>query len=112
VVARRIEQAAGSRPIQLVGLPSFKPTDAYAFPLALDRRIVARQAPDAGTSAAAPVSDPRAAVVVLCDSLFVVNCGGPAEDAAVADTWPVAVGLFDRWSPAAGRTLSVYLPRP
>ena len=112
VATRRIEQAVGSRPIQLVGLPSFKPTDAYAFPLARDRRIVARQAPDAGTSAAAPVSDPTAAVVVLCDSLFVVNCGGPAEDAAVADTWPVAVGLVDRWSPAAGRTLSVYLPRP
>ena len=78
-----------------------------------DRRAVVLDLPDGSTAAKSdPVPDPTAAVVVLCDSLFVPDCGGPAEAAALAGSWPVSVSLVDRWAPAVGRTLSVYLPRP
>jgi hypothetical protein len=109
----RIELAGGGRPIQLIGLPRFKSADAYGFPLALDRRVVALDRPGGASSTGGdPVPDPAAAVVVLCDSLFVVDCGGPAEAAALAASWPVSVRLVDRWAPAVGRTLSVYVPEP
>jgi hypothetical protein len=112
VAGQRIELAAGDRPIQLIGLPRYKSTRAYGFPLERDRRVVVLDLPDSSTSADGdPVADPTAAVVVLCDSFFVPDCGGPAEAAALAGSWPVSVSLVDRWTPAVGRTLSVYLPR-
>jgi 4-amino-4-deoxy-L-arabinose transferase-like glycosyltransferase len=113
MAGQRIELAAGDRPIQLIGLPKYKSTKAYGFPLERERRVVVLDLPDSSTAATGdPVADPAAAVVILCDSLFVTDCGGPAEDAALAGSWPVSVSLVDRWTPAVGRTLSVYVPRP
>ncbi|MEO8228231.1 MAG: hypothetical protein ABI628_00565 [Chloroflexota bacterium] len=109
----RIEVAAGARPIHMIGVPVFKSTEAYGFPLARGRREVVIDLPGNATPAAGdPAPDPAAAVVVLCDDLFVTDCGGPAEEAALQGSWPVPVDLVDRWAPAAGRTLSVYVPRP
>jgi 4-amino-4-deoxy-L-arabinose transferase-like glycosyltransferase len=113
LAGQRIEQAAGSRSIYMIGLPPFKSTEAYGFPLAHDRRRVVIDLPDDSTPGTGnPVPDRAAAAVVLCDSLFVPDCGGPAEDAVMDGFWPVPVTLVDRWAPAVGRTLSVYVPRP
>jgi hypothetical protein len=70
--AKRIEDELGGRPFALVGLPTFKPTDAYGFPLA--RRGLESTAPgDAEV------------LVVACDRLFEATygaaCGGAAEAA-------------------------------
>ncbi|MCU0484318.1 MAG: hypothetical protein MUC54_08655, partial [Chloroflexi bacterium] len=86
------------RPIALLGIPSFKPTTGYGYPLLR-----------AGVT---PVEVEEAAVIaVACDDTFTAvvgaPCGGPAEDRAMADVeggW----ALIDRFSPAAGRTLSVF----
>ena len=113
LAGQRIERTAGSRPIHMIGLPEFKSTEAYGFPLKHDRRMVVIDlAEDPPPAPGDPLPDPAAAVVVLCDSLFVGGCGGPAEQAVLDVTWPVSVSLVDRWSPAVGRTLSVYLPLP
>ena len=105
----RIERAAGERAIQFIGLPAFKSSEAYGFPLAHDGRAVSDHLPASTANPPAPAPDPTAAVAVLCDSLFIPDCGGPAEQAATA-SWPAALRLVDRWKPAPGRTLSVYLP--
>jgi Dolichyl-phosphate-mannose-protein mannosyltransferase len=109
----RIAAITGQRPIQLLGLPDFKSTEAIGFPL--DRRglTVAEDIPPTTTGGRPPTPpDPRAAVVIVCDSLFVTDCGGPAEDGALATpgAWPVRLVLADRWLAAPGRTVSVYLP--
>jgi hypothetical protein len=111
--ADRIEAGVGNRAIQLIGLPRFKSTEAYGFPLERDGRVVGEAIPQgAEHDPGRLVPDPAAAVVVLCDSLFVHDCGGPAEGAALADLWPgaVPVRLVDRWEATPGRTISVYLP--
>lgn len=94
----RLAARAAGRPIALLGIPDFKPTTAYAYPLVR-----------AGVPTAAPGE--AAVVAVLCDDTFApvvgAPCGGPAEEreiAALAGTWR----LIDRFRPAAGRTLSVY----
>ncbi len=89
----RIEASAGPGPIALVSLPGFKTAEAYLFPLVRDRRAVGEPAA-AGTLA------------IVCDALFVTDCGGPAEDPVAA-----AVGLghlVDRFVAAPGRTISIY----
>ena len=111
VAADRIEAAAGDRSIQLIGLPAFKSTEAYGFPLERDGRRVVESIPLVPVPGG-PVPDPTAAAVVLCDTLFVEDCGGPAETAALAALWPGPLELVDRWQPAPGRTISVYLPGP
>ena len=111
--ADRIAAGAGDRSIHLIGLPTFKSTEAYGFPLERDGRVVVESIPQgAEHDPGKQVPDPAAAVVVLCDALFVADCGGPAEDAALAGLWssPVPVRLVDRWAAAPGRTISVYLP--
>ncbi|MDP9483519.1 MAG: glycosyltransferase family 39 protein [Chloroflexota bacterium] len=113
LAAGRIERAAGNRPIHMIGLPTFKSTEAYGFPLERDGRPVVIDLPDdLAPGGGQRVPDPTAAVAVLCDSLFVAHCGGPAEEAVLIDSWPVPVSLVDRWAPAGGRTMSVYLPAP
>lgn len=101
----RITGATGGRPIRLLSLPDFKPTDAYGYPLALAGQPLIETAGAAGGEA----------LVVICDTLFVeaigAPCGGPAEDALLA----VVLGrgarprLVDRFQAAPGRTISVYL---
>ncbi len=94
----RIESAAGPGPVAFVSLPEFKSPEAYTFPLVHDgRRVVEPPAADT--------------LVIVCDALFVDDCGGPAEDAAVAGI-ALAGGrvpvLVDRFDAAPGRTISVY----
>ncbi len=92
--AARLQRDTPGLTLALVSLPSFKTAEAYAFPLVRDGD------PPVGPSRAG-------AVVVLCDALFVHDCGGPAEAVAVADLG--VLRLVDRFAPAPGRTLSVYL---
>lgn len=89
----RIEGWAGSGSVAFVSLPAFKSAEAYLFPLVRDGRAVSEPA----------TAD---ALVVVCDALFVADCGGPAEDPVAA-----AAGiphLVDRFVAAPGRTISVY----
>jgi Dolichyl-phosphate-mannose-protein mannosyltransferase len=95
--AQRIDASIGRRPTLVLSLPTYKSADAYVYPLT---RI--------GASVNEQVEDPTTAVsiVVVCDSLFIPDCGGPAEDRAAAIA--PATGLVDRFSAAPGRTISVY----
>jgi hypothetical protein len=79
---RRIIASVGSDQIVLLGLPTFKPADAYGYPLArLDHPVSLLQdligSLDGFT------------LVIPCDRLFesvmAARCGGPAEDAAAAN---------------------------
>ncbi len=105
LAAGRIVLAAGERPIRLASLPTFKSTEAMAFPLL-------RLGRPAKTLDADPTQPPGDdATVVLCDALFTyaigADCGGPAEDASVAG---VGVSLAGRFEAAPGRWVSIYLP--
>jgi 4-amino-4-deoxy-L-arabinose transferase-like glycosyltransferase len=97
--ATRIQAAATPGPIAVVSLPPFKTPEAYTFPL---------------VRAGRPIAQPAAAgtLVVVCDALFVANCGGPAEAAAVSGMdggWAtVATSPVDRFEAAPDRTISVY----
>ena len=103
--AARVLSATGDRPVALLGLPTFKGTDALGFPLV---RLGATVTAGDGRS-------PISAVAVLCDNLFADavasttggGCGGSAEDAWVQR---LAVRLVDRFEAAPGRWVSVYLP--
>jgi hypothetical protein len=114
VTSERILGTTGTRPIQLIGLPDFKSTEAIGFPLERSSATVVEDIPPTTTDqpAGAPPDPAMAAVVVVCDSLFVTNCGGPAEGAALGapGAWPVKLQLSDRWAAAPGRTVSVYVP--
>ena len=94
----RLAARAAGRPIALLGIPDFKPTTAYEYPLV---RV--------GVPIAAPTE--AAVVAILCDDTFVAvvgaPCGGPAEEREITGlggSWR----LTDRFRPAVGRTLSVY----
>ena len=67
------------------------------------------------TTPAGPTSAPTSptSLVIVCDALFVRDCGGPAETAFLASqgqTGDAALRLVDRWVAAPGRTISVYVP--
>ncbi len=111
----RVAGITGERSIQLLGLPDFKSTEAVGFPLDRSGLTVAEDLPPTTTGGPPPAAaDPAAAVVIVCDSLFVPDCAGAAEAAALAapGDWPVSLVLADRWLAAPGRTVSVYLPGP
>jgi hypothetical protein len=105
LAAGRIVLAAGERPIRLASLPTFKSTEAMAFPLLR----LGRPAQTLDADPAQPPGDD--ATVILCDALFTFaigeDCGGPAEDASVAGA---GVSLADRFEAAPGRWVSIYLP--
>ena len=89
----RIEASAGPDPVAFVSLPEFKTAEAYLFPLVRDGHAI-------GEPATATT------LVVVCDALFITDCGGPAEDPVAA-----AAGLgrlVDRFVAAPGRTISIY----
>ncbi len=126
VAAQRILMSTGGRPIELRSLPAFKAPDAYGFPLVWFHAQVSgtTDTPTAWTGAVAASSDtsgatagdvPAAAlasngaIVTVCDALFVHDCGGAAEAAAVPAT---GFDLALRFTAAPGRTISVYLPSP
>ncbi len=122
--AGRILATTGGRPIELRSLPAFKAPDAYGYPLVRAGASVtgtadtptawSTAAAAAGTGTGATAGDVPAAllaspgaIVTVCDALFVPDCGGAAESAAVpADGFRLA----DRFLAASGRTISVYLP--
>jgi hypothetical protein len=101
--AQRIAGTVGARHGLIVSLPAFKAPDAYLYPLTRT-----------GAAIDSLVSDTMGlqALVVVCDDLFVDDCGGPAENAAADGYFKadgLSVRLADRFSPAPGRTISVYL---
>jgi 4-amino-4-deoxy-L-arabinose transferase-like glycosyltransferase len=106
--AQRIASTIGSRRGNIVSLPAFKMPDAYLYPLTRTAPAV-----DGGTADPGGIQ----ALVVVCDGLFVDDCGGPAEDAVAAGRGSRGTGgstgsplqLADRFSAAPGRTISVYL---
>jgi len=126
LASQRILMATEGRPIELRSLPAFKATDAYGFPLVwhhatvtgtIDRPTawtVAAAASATGTGAvpgAVPTDqlESSGAIVTICDALFIHDCGGAAEAAAVPAS---GFTLTLRFDAAPGRTISVYLPTP
>jgi flagellar biosynthesis protein FliQ len=124
VTSQRILVSTGSNPIELRGLPAFKAADAYGFPLTWFHAQVSGtiETPTAWSVAAAASASgsgavagdvpadtlaSNGAIVTICDSLFVSDCGGAAEAAAVPAK---GFDLVDRFMAAPGRTISVYLP--
>ena len=105
----RIEAALGGRSATFVSLPEFKSADAYRFPVERDRpgaTTLPAGPPGGGATSATPT-------VIVCDALFVRDCGGPAEEAYLASrgfTGDATLRLVDRWVAAPGRTISVYVP--
>ncbi len=103
-IAAGLEGTSADR-IALLGIPAFKPPDAYAFPLEKQGYAVVDV-----TAAASPTLGANA-LVVVCDQLFReaigADCGGPAEDARLG---PAAsrLELIDRFEAAPGRWLSLY----
>jgi hypothetical protein len=100
-----IVDVAFPRPIELVGLPSFKLADGIGFPIAYEGGELTNDASVDGR-----------VVVVACDRLFETAigapCGGPAEDALVGlrGAGDIALQLVRRF-PASPRTVvSIYEP--
>jgi 4-amino-4-deoxy-L-arabinose transferase-like glycosyltransferase len=126
LASQRILMATQGRSIELRSLPAFKAPDAYGFPLAwfhagvtgtIDRPTPWTQAAAASASGTGAVAgdvpedllESNGAIVTICDSLFVHDCGGAAESTAVpASGFTLAL----RFMAAPGRTISVYLPAP
>jgi hypothetical protein len=117
---RRAGMADGA-PVLLVSAPSFKSTEALAYPLALLGRDVIAQTPtgfiDTRTGVRREPYD-AVSIVVLCDQLFRgangADCGGPAETIIAAQGGPLGATsgpLLDRFQAAPGRWMSVYGPR-
>jgi hypothetical protein len=104
--AARIERTTAGADIVLVGLPEFKSTDAYGFPLA-------RTGQHLFPGTEPPGSSPGA-LVVICDRLFepVIGavCGGPAETAAIASR-SAGLTLRDRFDASPRTSISVYVTR-
>ena len=97
--AARLAPEIRHAPTALLDVPPFKPVTAYSYPL--------------GLLGVTPVDVTAASrLVVICDDLFqaVVGaaCRGPAEAAALAHAGIARPVLVDRFSPAPGRTISVY----
>ena len=95
----RLAAETHDMPTALLGIPPFKAVTAYSYPLEL-----------AGVT---PVEVSAARkVVVICDDLFTpvvgVPCGGPAEAAEMDRAGFPGPVLRDRFTPAPGRTISVY----
>ena len=107
--ADRIVAKSGTGPTLALSLPEFKTPEAYLFPLrqaGVDASMDPTTTPAPGT------------IVIVCDALFVDDCGGPAEDSLMASRSPAGGGsggaltLVDRFEAAPGRTISVYRAAP
>ncbi len=97
--AARLAAEIRDVPTALIDVPDFKPVTAYSYPLGL-----------LGVTAV-DVADARR-LVVICDDLFAgvvgAACRGPAEAAALDRAGVSGPVLLDRFTPAPGRTISVY----
>ena len=102
--AERIAAAVGTDRFSLVGLPVFKSTDAYGFPL-----VEAGLVPATGGGTAPP----GAPLVVVCDRLFEEaigsRCGGPAEDGVAAARGDFS--LRERFDASPRTAVSIYVAR-
>ena len=98
IVGRRIVSELGGRSGLIASLPDFKSAEAYLYPVQRS-----------GGNLHLTVTDTvgLGAYVVVCDDLFVPDCGGPAEDRSVAGL-AEPLRLFDRFVAAPGRTISIY----
>jgi hypothetical protein len=119
--ATRVMAIAGSGPIALASLPTFKSDEAVRMPLAAEGANLM----PAGVNGASK-GGPTATRVILCDQLFResigADCGGPAEDAWLAnpasglllepERTSDAVKIVERFEAAPGRWISVYRPQP
>lgn len=97
--ADRIIAATPTGRIGFITLPAFKGADAYGYPLTVSGR---------------PPADPATAatVVVLCEDLWIPDCGGPAEARALEAVG--GLGAFDlaaSLQPAPGRTMTILTRR-
>ena len=98
--ARRIVTDVGGRTgPHRAACPTSRRAEAYLYPV--DRLGGNLHLTVAGTFG-------LGAYVVVCDDLFVTDCGGPAEDHAVA-ALAEPLRLVDRFDAAPGRTISVYI---
>jgi 4-amino-4-deoxy-L-arabinose transferase-like glycosyltransferase len=101
---QRVVTSVGSDSVLLIGVPTFKPPDAYAFPLTRLRHPLAESFDLVG-----PFD--RNALVIPCDRLFEsvmgAACGGPAEDAEAANI-DAGWQLVDRFDASARTSISVY----
>ncbi len=97
--AARLAADTRDVPTALLDVPSFKPVTAYSYPLAL-----------VGVAAVDVAAAQR--VIVICDDMFQAvvgaTCRGPAEAAALERAGITRPVLLDRFTPASGRTISVY----
>lgn len=103
----RIVESNANGSFALVGLPDFKLPDAVGFPIAYAGGRLTDDALNATK------------VVVACDRLFEAAigaaCGGPAEDALIAETFgdrPTGQPIFhlvDRFDASPRTTVSVYV---
>ncbi|MEO5941146.1 MAG: hypothetical protein ABIZ72_09140, partial [Candidatus Limnocylindrales bacterium] len=112
--AGRVIRVAGSSPLVLSSLPTFKGDEALRMPLEAAGAELAPAGPNGPA-----FGGPTANRIVLCDQLFRgsigADCGGPAEDAWLRSPESGNVGsglarLVDRFETAPGRWISVYAP--
>ncbi len=104
--------------VLLRSLPSFKSTEAVAYPLVRAGQSLVAETPTGVAPGSAvdagDAMDESTALVLLCDALFVDSigaaCGGPAEDGATdVEQWG---SVLDRFEAHPGRWVTVYGPRP
>jgi len=111
----RIAASTGDRSILLVGLPLFKSTGAYAFPLVHGgRSVVPVTGPDAIDEATVRALEGSAALVIACDRLFenvlLARCSDTAEDEVIRRRVGFSYVLADRFEASSRTVISVYLP--
>ena len=111
----RIALATGDRPIELAGLPLFKSTAAYGFPLA-DAGLTVSAVTGPGVAPGVTAGDPAAsALVVACDRLFesvlLASCGGPAEERILERGGDVVYELVERFDASPRTVISIYLAK-
>ena len=98
--ATRVERDAGGSAVALVPLFAVKGGDAYAYPLVRD-----------GVTLVAP--ERAAVVVVLCDTFWLSDCGGPTEEAwRTGNSDGRNLVFVDRFAAAPDRILTVYRRAP
>jgi hypothetical protein len=97
--ANRVEGAANGSSVALVPLFAAKGSDAYLYPLSLDRISIV------------PPQD-ATIIVVLCDTFWTEGCGGPAEEAWVNQDALRPLSKIDQFHAAPDRVLTVYRRAP
>jgi 4-amino-4-deoxy-L-arabinose transferase-like glycosyltransferase len=118
---RQVEDAlanAGIGPdaiIRIRSLPSFKSTEAVAYPLVRTGRLVVADTPRGIAPGSTGLDRAPGALVLLCDDRFHEaigsHCDGPAEATVAPETGGPAWGpLLGRFEAAPDRFVSVYGP--